>query len=76
MNRITRFTIVLVISAVIMGLTACEQLIQLLSDGDSPEMDTKTPQLIGVSGEIPIGLVYPVTGGLPPLPCQFTVVLS
>ena len=64
MNRITRFTIVLVISAVIMGLTACEQLIQLLSDGDSPEMGPKTPQLIGVSGEIPIGLVYPVTGRL------------
>ena len=64
MNRITRFTIVIVISAVVMGLSACEQIVQLLSDGDRLEMDTKTPQLIGVSGEIPIGLVYPVTGRL------------
>ena len=64
MNRITRFTIVIVISAVVMGLSACEQIVQLLSDGDRLEMDTKTPQLIGVSGEIPVGLVYPVTGRL------------
>ena len=64
MNRITRFTIVIVISAVVMGLSACEQIVQLLSDGDRLEIDTKTPQLIGVSGEIPIGLVYPVTGRL------------
>ena len=47
-----------------MGLSACEQIVQLLSDGDRLEMDTKTPQLIGVSGVIPIGLVYPVTGRL------------
>ena len=62
MNRMMRFTIILVISAVMIGLSACEQLIQLLSDGDTSEMRSEPPQLVGVSGEIPIGLVYPDTG--------------
>ena len=64
MNRMMRFTIILVISAVIIGLSACEQLIQLLSDGDTSEMHSVPPQLLGVDGEIPIGLVYPETGRL------------
>ena len=62
MSRVTKFTIVMVISVFIVGLSACDQLVQLLSDGDGRVMETGIPQLTGVSGEIPIGLVYPVTG--------------
>ena len=62
MNQMTRFSFIFAIIALIVGLSACEQLVQLLSDGDSAAMDTKIPQLTGVSGEIPIGLVSPVTG--------------
>ena len=62
MSRVTKFTIVMVISVFIVGLSACDQLVQLLSDGDGTVMEAGIPQLTGVSGEIPIGLVYPVTG--------------
>ena len=62
MSRLTKYTILIAIIAAVMGLSACEQLVQLLSDGDSAAMDTRMPQLTGVSGEIPIGLVSPLTG--------------
>ena len=56
MSRITQFTFVLAIVALILGFSACDQIQQLLLP--SP------PQMDGLSGEIPIGLVYPVTGRL------------
>lgn len=55
-NKIARLAFVLTITAMIMGLFACDQIQQLLI----PE----TPSMDGLSGEIPIGLVYPVTGRL------------
>ena len=54
--RFTEFVIILAIIALITGLSACDQIGQLLLP--------TTPQMEGVSGEIPIGLVYPVTGRL------------
>ena len=55
-KRITTFTFVLAIVLLIVGLSACDQIQQLLLPA--------TPQMEGPSGEIPIGLVYPVTGRL------------
>ena len=52
MSRIIKFAFVLAIA----GLSACDQIQQLIT----PE----TPSTEGLSGEIPIGLVYPVTGRL------------
>ena len=54
--RFTRFMFVLTIFALIVGLSACDQVQQLLLPA--------TPQMEGLSGEISIGLVYPATGRL------------
>ena len=54
MNRkVTRFTLVLALVGLIAGFSAC-------SESDSGE----TPQIKGLSGDIAIGLVNPVTGRL------------
>ena len=81
MSRMTRFAILIMIATVVMGLSACEQLVQLLSDSDSAAMDTRMPQLTGVSGEISIGLVSPLTGRFnssygPPLNQGFELALE
>ena len=55
-RRFTTFAFVLMIASLIMGFSACEQIGQLLIPA--------TPQTEGLSGEIPIGVVLPVTGRL------------
>ena len=55
-RRFTKFASVLAIVALIVGFSACDQIGQLLLPAP--------PQMEGLSGEIPIGLVYPVTGRL------------
>ena len=55
-NRFTAFAFVLMIVSLIMGFSACEQIGQLLIP--------VTPQTEGFSGEIPIGVVLPITGRL------------
>ncbi len=55
-RRFTRFTLVLTIVALITGLSACDQRGQLLIP--------TTPQMEGLNGEIPIGVVLPSTGRL------------
>ena len=54
--RFTQFVFILAIIALIAGLAACDQIGQLLIPAP--------PQMEGVSGEISIGLVYPITGRL------------
>ena len=54
--RFTQFVIILAIIALITGLSACDQIGQLLIPAP--------PQMEGVSGEIPIGVVYPASGRL------------
>ena len=49
LSRATRFVFVLTIVALMVWFSAC---------------DSEMPQMDGLSGEIPIGLVYPVTGRL------------
>ena len=55
-SKVARFAFVLTIIALIVGFSACDQIQQLLVP--------TPPQMEGLSGEIPIGLVYPVTGRL------------
>ena len=55
MSQIRRFSFIFLIAALIVGISACDELVSILSGGDAPQVE-------GVSGEIPIGLVYPVTG--------------
>ena len=56
MSRVAKFAFVLTIVALIVGFSACDQVQQLLLPAP--------PSMEGLSGEIPIGLVYPVTGRL------------
>lgn len=64
-NRMTKFAHVLAITALIAGLSACDQLIGLLSDDEMPQMmDVAIPQLTDLSGQIPIGVVSPASGPL------------
>ena len=55
-SRVTKFAFVLTILSLIVGFAACDQIGQLLIPAP--------PQMEGPSGEIPIGLVYPITGRL------------
>ena len=55
-SKVAKFAFVLTIVVLIAGLSACDQVQQLLVPAP--------PSMEGPSGEIPIGLVYPVTGRL------------
>ena len=57
-RRFTTFAFVLAIAALIAGLSACDQIQQLLIPA--------TPQMEGLRGEIAIGVVLPQTGHLGP----------
>ena len=61
-RRITRFAYVLVITFLAVGLSACDQLLEILSEEDMPQIEGNVPQLEGLSGDIPIGVVLPSTG--------------
>ena len=52
-RRSTRFAYVLAIAVLIVGLSACDQLVSILSDDEMPQME---------GGEIPIGVVVALTG--------------
>lgn len=58
--RITR--VIFVIALLLMGFSACDRFIEILSDGEMPQTHGKVPQLEGLSGEILIGVVHPDTG--------------
>ena len=65
MSNRNRLVVALIISVLIVGLTACDQLLELLSDGDPDDlMDSEVPQFAGISGDIEVGLVLPLTGRL------------
>ena len=55
-RRFTRFALVLTIVALIAGLSACDQIGQVLIPA--------TPQMDKLTGEIPVGVVLPITGQL------------
>ena len=58
-RRLTKFAFVLAVAALIAGLSACDQIQELLIPAP--------PQMEGLNGEISIGLVYPATGRLAPV---------
>lgn len=55
-SKVVKFAFVLTIVALIVGVSACDQVQQLLLPAP--------PSMEGLSGEISIGLVYPATGRL------------
>ena len=64
MTRIAQFTFVLTIVVLTVGMTACDQLVGLLTEREIPQTIPVPPQLTGISGEVSIGLLYPMTGRL------------
>ena len=61
-RKISRVAFLSVISVLLVWLSACDQFIEFLSDGEMPQTHSKVPQLEGLSGEILIGVVHPDTG--------------
>lgn len=57
MSHMAKFSFIFVVIVLIMGISACDELVSILSGGDAPQVEA-------VGGEIPIGLVYPITGRL------------
>ncbi|MDE0504375.1 MAG: ABC transporter substrate-binding protein, partial [Candidatus Poribacteria bacterium] len=55
MNGIRRFALICMMVSLVVGLSACDELVSILTTSDLPQMD-------GVQGEIPIGVVVPLTG--------------
>ena len=53
MNEITRIAFVLTITVLIVGLTACDDIISILSTGEPGET---------LTGELPVGVVLPMSG--------------
>ena len=49
----------MVVVAVMFWLSGCDQLLDIISDGEMPGMDGEIPQFEGLHGEISIGVVYP-----------------
>ncbi len=80
MNRIMRFAFVYAIPILTVGFSACDQLIEVLSEEEIPRMDREVPQLESLSGEIPIGVVHPDSGRLsitnPPLEYGFRLAVE
>ena len=54
-SRIIRFTLLCFIAALVIGLSACDELMTILSSGGMPDMEE-------MPGEIEIGVVVPLTG--------------
>ena len=63
-RKVSRHVLVLVVASVIVSISACDELVGLLSNDQIDSMSGKAPQLAGLTGEIPIGLVLPLTGSL------------
>ncbi len=57
MSQMAKFSFIFAVIALIVGISACDELVSILPSGDAPHVG-------GVGGEIPVGLVYPVTGRL------------
>ena len=55
--------LVIAMAALIIGLSGCDQLLDLISDDSMPQMGGEIPQFEGLHGEISIGVVYPSPAG-------------
>ena len=64
MNNTGRLAFILLTIILIVGITACDQLIGILTENELSQTAPAPPQLTGISGETSIGLLYPMTGRL------------
>jgi branched-chain amino acid transport system substrate-binding protein len=59
MKCVSNSAVVVAVIAVIVWLSGCDRLLDIISEGDMLEMDGEIPQFEGLHGEISIGVVYP-----------------
>ncbi|MDE0505926.1 MAG: hypothetical protein OXI86_17760, partial [Candidatus Poribacteria bacterium] len=59
MTNIKNSVLAVAMAVLIAGLTGCDRLLNIISDGDMPRLDGEIPQFEGLHGEISIGVVYP-----------------
>ena len=59
MKSIRKSVLLFAIATVIIGLFACDQLLEFISDSNMPQIDGEIPQLEGLNLDISIGVVYP-----------------
>ena len=64
MSRLTELALLLAIAVLIVGIIDCDQLIGILTEKELSQTVPAPPQLTGMSGELSIGLLYPMTGRL------------
>ena len=64
MNNTGRLAFILLTITLIVGITACDQLIGILTEKELSQTVPAPPQLTGISGETSIGLLYPMKGRL------------
>ena len=64
MSRLTELALLLAIAVLIVRIIACDQLIGILTEKELSQTVPAPPQLTGMSGELSIGLLYPMTGRL------------
>ena len=64
MSRLTELALLLAIAVLIVGIIACDQLIGILTEKELSQTVPAPPQLTVMSGELSIGLLYPMTGRL------------
>ena len=62
MRNITRFAFVMSIFVLLVGLSACDQILRILSDDQMTGADV--PQFTDLSGDISVGVVLPLSGRL------------
>ena len=68
MKSVRISVLVIAMAALIIGLSGCDQLLDLISDDSMPQVDGEIPQFEGLHGEISIGVVYPSpTAGFEPV---------
>ena len=64
MNNTGGLAFILLTITLIVGITACDQLIGVLTEKELSQTVPAPPQLTGISGETSIGLLYPMKGRL------------
>lgn len=59
MIRINKLVLALAMTVLVIGISGCDRLLDIITDGDMPQIDGDVPQFEGLHGEISIGVVYP-----------------
>lgn len=63
-GEIKRYALTLTFASLIVCVSACDELVSILTRGEMSQTKSDMPQLEGLTEEISIGLIMPLTGTL------------